>query len=118
MSQRGEVMSLFQNILRLFQSKPTPINDETRIRIELLFPPNEQAQVINMLESQCGYNQLGLSEPSSAALLERIRLSVLKVSDGSLSELLSAVKLAKYDWREVLQKAGHVKTWMPKKKWQ
>jgi hypothetical protein len=113
-------MSLFQKIVRLFQSKPTPtpINDDIRIRVELLFPPNEQTQVITILEFQCGYNLPGLIEPTSEALLERIRLSVLKVSDGSLFELFSAVKLAKYDWREVLTKAGHVRTWMPKKKWQ
>ena len=111
-------MSLFQTIVRLFQSRvePTLITADTRIRIERLFPPNEQAQVITILESQCVLSK------GSPELLDQVRFSVLKVSDGSLSELLSAVKLASYDWRDIISKAGlghpNFRTWMPEKKWQ
>jgi len=39
-------------------------------------------------------------------LRERIQLGVLKLSEGNVDKLLSAISLARTDWRDLLMSAG------------
>ena len=82
-----------------------PLSKETEKRIELLFPPNEQELVRSLLVSECGNNLPGLQSADSTAM-DRFRFAVLKLSDGDLSELDKALRLASTDWRDLLMAAG------------
>ena len=53
------------------------------------------------LVDECGAN-LPLYKPATPEGLERIRLAVLKISNGDQDKLLEAILLAKRDWRDVL----------------
>jgi hypothetical protein len=38
--------------------------------------------------------------------MERIRFSVLKLSEGKIDELVRAIELAQVDWRDLFMEAG------------
>jgi hypothetical protein len=78
-----------------------PLTIGIRQRIAVLFGPNDIELVSSLLTDECGPN---LTEHPE--LLERIRLSVLKLSHGDLDALGRAIDLAKRDWRDVLVAAG------------
>jgi hypothetical protein len=90
-------------------------------RLKLLFHPNDQERVANLLVNECGTN-LPCCEATPEDLIERIRFAVMKLSNGNLRELHYAVHVAKIDWRDVLYEAGFADSttahlnWIPKQK--
>jgi len=96
-----------------------PISSETQRRIEALFPPSCRAEVVELLQNECG-NNLPFLEKLNEIELERFRFAALKLSAGNIEKLLEAIKLAKEDWRDLLVSAefGAVdahKSWFPDK---
>ena len=77
------------------------LSEGTMQRIERLFSVDERAAVVDILVHQCG-NNLPFGEEGTPTSLERIRFAVLKLSEGDLTKLLSAVHHAQIDWRDVL----------------
>lgn len=73
--------------------------------IKLLFTTDEITVVETLLEEQCADN-LPFCESYIPEDMERIRLAALKLSQGSINKLESAVELAKTDWRDLLMSAG------------
>ena len=81
------------------------LSADTSSRLNALFPRGERDEAEALLVEQCGSN-LPLCESSDAISLERIRFAALKVSNGDLAALRSAIELAKRDWRDLLVAAG------------
>ena len=99
-----------------------PLSPETKRRLELLFPPEEQARVAAIIEDECG-NNLPFLERYDSFQMERFRFAALKLSEGDLAKLNRAVEVAKVDWRDLLVAAGFGhdvrihETWVPEKTW-
>src|SRR5689334_19796825 len=81
------------------------LSEGTQTRVERLFAASDQTTVVDILVHQCG-NNLPFAEAGTPTSLERIRFAVLKLSEGDLTKLLSAVHRAQIDWRDVLVWAG------------
>jgi len=76
----------------------TALSTELIAKVHQLFPQDPEL-VLGALQSECRSelgNELG----------ERVRCAVLKLSQGSLERLSSALDLARRDWRDVLVGAG------------
>jgi hypothetical protein len=84
---------------------PVDLSADTMARVERMFSGTDRAAVVDILVHQCGSN-LPFSEGSTPASLERVRFAVLKLSEGDITKLLSAVHRAQIDWRDVLVWAG------------
>ena len=90
-------------------------------RIELLFAEEDREAAEKLLREKCGSNLPG-NMPSSQEGIERIRFAVLKLSDGDLRLLASAIDEANMDWRDVLVFADFAESttahldWMPVKR--
>lgn len=82
-----------------------PLSAETEKRIKILFSSSEQELVRSLLVSECGNNLPGLQDAGSKTM-DRFRFAVLKLSEGNLSELDKALRLANADWRDLLMAAG------------
>ncbi len=94
------------------------LSPETLRRLETLFAPGDRESAKALLYGQCGNNLPYLAERSMDET-ERLRFAALKVSDGKLPLLESAVKLAQIDFRDLLMAAdfGEVdahRKWQPK----
>jgi|SRR5579859_750698 len=74
-------------------------------KVHELFPPDEVPLVAVALEAQCG-SGLPLIASLGAHGIDRIRCAVLKLSRGSLEDLLSSIRMANADWRNVLVASG------------
>ena len=81
-----------------------PLTDLINRKIRETFPSKDQAEVISLLERECGRN-LPLNDPPNLGNLEHIRLAVIKLADGKVDELRRQISIAKADWREVLIRA-------------
>jgi hypothetical protein len=81
------------------------VSSETEKRIALLFPPDERARVRAILSEECGIN-LPFLQNFDDVKLERFQFAALKLSEGKIDKLNSAVALAKRDWRDLLVAAG------------
>jgi len=92
------------------------ISAGTKARIDRLFVPAERAAVATLLSEQCSTSLPGTCGWPSEAI-ERIQFAALKVSGGSLSELVRAVQLANIDWRDVLVAAGFAHDTQVHKSW-
>jgi len=98
-----------------------PLTPETEKRVVLLFPPDQQEIVRNILLQECG-NNLPFLQELDAVAMERFRFAALKLSHGRLAELQQAVDLAKTDWRDLLVAAAFDtlnshQSWLPEKTW-
>jgi hypothetical protein len=82
-----------------------PLSFETQRRLDALFHGTARTIAADLLVTQCGGN-LPFNEAADARSLERIRFAALKLSNGDLAELRSAVELAQIDSRDVLVAAG------------
>ena len=98
-----------------------PLSDPTRLRLEILFPvDDDRRRATAMLVNECGSN-LPFCEDYSPVQLERLRFAALKLSGGDLNRLREAVELAKIDWRDLLMAAGFGNNiraherWVPKR---
>jgi len=94
------------------------LSPATRRRLEALFRGPDAEIAEHLLVEECG-NNLPFTENQNEYQLERVRFAALKVSNGSLAELVSAVELAKLDARDLLMAAGFGRdvraheTWFP-----
>ena len=123
-SYRKRLNVMFQWRCVLFgilgQSKPGPeLSTRTKQMVEILFLPADQPFVHEQLRSQCGFNVPGMRTAVERDI-ERIRFSVLKLSDGDLASLKAAVELAQVDVRDLWLNAGFKnptdhEDWMPVK---
>lgn len=90
-------------------------------RVALLFPPDQQETVCAILASECG-NNLPFLETLDPIALERFHFAALKLSEGDVERLRTAVNLAKQDWRDLLVAADFAndieahKSWFPSHK--
>jgi hypothetical protein len=57
------------------------------------------------LVNECG-NGVPFCENSSPEEMDRIRFSVIKLSEGDMKKLENAIKLANVDWRDLFMLAG------------
>lgn len=98
------------------------LSPDTQLRVNLLFPPEEQQVVASLLITECG-NNLPFLEDLDEYHLERYRFAVLKLSEGSLDKLEKAIELAKSDWRDLLVAAEFAddvhahRKWLPESGW-
>jgi hypothetical protein len=81
------------------------LSEGTKKRIDMLFAEVERAEVVKVIADECG-NNLPFCEGDTPEDLERIRLAVLKLSEGDITKLRDAVHLAQVDWRDLLVAAG------------
>lgn len=101
--------------------KEPRLSPDAEQRIELLFRPEMREEVRRILIEECG-NNLPFCEKLDASALDRHRFPVLKLSDGELQKLQSAVELAKQDWRDLLVASGFAddvqahRRWVPARK--
>ncbi len=85
--------------------RPPCLSKETEKRIDLLFAPGDHEEVRTILLNECG-NNLPLLQNADENILDRFRSAALKLSDGDLVRLDEAIKLARFDWRDLLVAAG------------
>ena len=81
------------------------MSSEVRNKLEQLFPRERWAAATALLESECG-SGLPLIEKQGAIGRERVQCAALKLSEGSMEKLRTAVRVAQSDWRDVLVAAG------------
>lgn len=83
--------------------------------VHILFPPSDWDEALRVLVATCGYNLPLLDRNLSE--IERVRLAVLKLSSGSITDLLAAIDVACADWRDILIAAfpavGDSDSWQP-----
>src|SRR5437879_9398304 len=77
------------------------LSHEILRRIDVLFLPEDRPQAQHLLFAECG-NKLPGPHPE----IERCRVAALKYSDGDLSKLERAVRLAQIDFRDLLMSTG------------
>ena len=106
----GERLRRAQNELQAAQKafdaatgEPRPVGLTPAVveEVERLFPIDDHAEAINLLDRECG-RTLPFHRESTADHLEHIRLCVLRLSRGNLTKLREWVKLANMDTRDVL----------------
>jgi hypothetical protein len=56
--------------------------------------------------SECSHSLIPEQDRAWDKLRERVQIGVLKISNGNIDELLSAIILAQTDWRDLLIAAG------------
>jgi hypothetical protein len=93
------------------------ISLETVNLIERLFPPEQRAEVCDLLVRECGDNLPLTGPPASGRTHDRIRFAVLKLSEGNIAKLRDVVDHAKIDWRDVLVWAGFENSLTAHKDW-
>ena len=93
-----------------------PLSEATLARIRAIFPPEQQAYVIKLIEEQCADN-LPFQENTTPQRSERIRHAVLKLSEGNLDKLTDALAIAQRDWRDALVWAGFGNTLEAHNEW-
>ncbi len=93
------------------------LSPETSRRVEILFAPEDRDRAKALLRDQCG-NNLPFLEKADMHALERFRFAALKYSDGSLSQLEKAVKLAQGDWRDLLLASGFANSATAHEQWE
>lgn len=84
---------------------PAPLTTEVNLRVCLVFPREQREMASALLVKECGTN-LPFCADQTPAGLNRIRIAALKLSNGDLEKLKTAVDLAKRDWRDLLVSAG------------
>ena len=82
-----------------------PLTPDTQRLIEQDFPLEHRSTAAGLLETKCGSN-LPLMGEALAGSIERVRFAVLKLSHGSLDQLVRHVGIANIDWRDTLVAAG------------
>jgi cobalamin biosynthesis Co2+ chelatase CbiK len=81
------------------------LTDKTRRIVERLFPRDQHDAVRELLVDACGAT-LPFAGTLRDAGIERVRLAVLKLSEGDLAKLYQMAGYASVDWRDVLVWAG------------
>ena len=83
----------------------TALTEAARQKVRQLFSQEQYPEAVRLLETECG-NNLPFLQQESAEGLERFQFAALKLSQGDLEKLRSAITLAKSDWRDLLVAAG------------
>jgi len=81
--------------------EPVALTELVQRKVRRLFSDKDQSEATLLLEKQCGRG-LPFCERAAPADLERVRLAVLKLSDGNIAELRKQIDVARRDWRDVL----------------
>ena len=82
------------------------LSTRTEKLLEKIFPEEKTRKIAKLrLIDECG-NNIPDCEHSDPEKLDRIRFSVLKLSQGDIAKLESAIELAKIDWRDLFMSAG------------
>ncbi|NLO09880.1 MAG: hypothetical protein GX129_08465 [Clostridiales bacterium] len=87
------------------------MNNITKKSLELvnkLFSNEDKEQAIILLTNECG-NNLPYCEEYIPEELDRIRFAAIKISQGNIGQLESAIIMAKSDWRDLLMSADFAK---------
>jgi hypothetical protein len=84
--------------------------------VDKIFSIKDRDEVRHLLEIECAEN-LPFCEDSDKYDMERIRISVLKLCEGSMDKLVEAIVLAQTDWRDLLVAAGFGHDTQAHKKW-
>jgi hypothetical protein len=84
--------------------------------VRRLFAETEHGVVADLLEQQCGVN-LPLTGIWGEAQFERLWFAVLKLSEGDITKLREAVRIAQIDWRDVLVAAGFGRSLEAHRQW-
>ena len=95
---------------------PAPLAFKTRAKLEQLFPPEQRAEAVALLEEKCG-TDLPLIAAQGVEGIDRVRCAALKISDGSLEKLHEAIRVANMDWRDVLVAAGFANSTLAHLSW-
>lgn len=83
----------------------TSLTSDTKCLVEQDFAVDCWPGATDLLETRCGCN-LPLLGGASPEVIERVRFAVLKLSHGSLDELVRHINIANTDWRDSLVAAG------------
>jgi len=87
-------------------SSMVPLSKRTEKLVNSVFADDTaRNRVRAMLANECG-NGVPFCENSSPEDMDRIRFSVIKLSEGDMKKLESAIKLANVDWRDLFMSAG------------
>lgn len=81
------------------------LSERTVELIKKVFPEETREEAEELLKLECAEN-IPFCEDHNEFQMERIRFSVLKLSEGKIDKLVSAIELAQIDWRDLLVAAG------------
>lgn len=80
------------------------LTEKTKQIIDKLYQKKDRKKVASLLEKECG-NNLAFYEDITPEKAERARFAAMKISEGNISKLRDAIRLAKADWRDLLVSA-------------
>ena len=84
----------------------TGLSERTEKLVARVFPDEAARTIVQeKLVHECG-NGIPFCENSSPQQMDRIRFSVLKLSEGDMKKLERAIELANLDWRDLFMAAG------------
>jgi len=92
------------------------LSDKTEEIIESLFLIDHHKEIKELLLKDCSNNLSGCNDWSQENL-ERVWFSVLKISEGNMEKLYSAISLAQTDYRDLFMCAGFGHDADAHKKW-
>jgi len=81
------------------------LSEKTLDIINFLFSKEDNEEVKELLKIECADN-IPYCENNTKIEMERIRFSVLKLSEGKIAKLIEAIELAQTDWRDLFVIAG------------
>ena len=82
------------------------LSDRTKRLINRVFADEATRNtVMDKLVNECGIG-VPFCEKSTPEEMDRIRFSVVKLSEGDVKKLESAIELANVDWRDLFMAAG------------
>ena len=84
--------------------------------LNAIFSQDNREEVEELLKIECAEN-LPFCENHDMYQMERIRFSVLKLSEGDIDKLIKAIELAQIDWRDLFMAAGFGHDPEAHKKW-
>ena len=87
---------------------PIQLSVRTARLVDILFSEGQRQTARKLLEDHCGANLPSLSDLDPTQL-ERYRFAAIRISNGDMKRLESAIALAQTDWRDLLMEAdfGH-----------
>jgi hypothetical protein len=92
------------------------LSEQTWQIIRILFSASQHDEVARLLGQECGNNLPFLANLDKLAL-ERFRFAALKLSEGRMDKLQTAIGVAKRDWRDLLVAAGFANSLTEHKRW-
>ena len=82
------------------------LSDRSRKLINRVFADEATRNIVmEKLVNECGIG-VPFCEKSTPEEMDRIRFSVVKLSEGDVKKLESAIELANVDWRDLFMAAG------------